>query len=116
MNKTLRHKQEFIEEMKQKLMSELAELENELKIGAHKEHGDLQANYPEYERKDEENAMEATDYAADVATTEAEESRLKEVRAALERIEQGEYGVTNESELIPENRLRANPAATDIVR
>lgn len=113
---TIQHTAEFIEEMKQRLLAEKAELEGDLKLGAHEVHGDLQANYPEYERKDEENAMEVADYVADVATTEAEESRLKEVRAALERIEKATYGFTKEGELILEDRLRANPAATDIIR
>lgn len=91
------------------------ELEAELSQISHKEEGKAEANYPDYERDEEANAMEVADFTAATATTEAAEARLKEVVRALEAIGQGNYGKTSEGELIPENRLRANPAATTLV-
>lgn len=114
MNQT--HSPEFINEMKTKLLKEKEQLDNELSQISHKKEGNFEANYPDYERDEEANAMEAADYEATNATTEAAEGRLKEVIKALETIDQNTYGITAEGELIPENRLRANPAATTIVR
>lgn len=106
----------FLDEMKQRLVAERAQLRQRLGHEAHQEHGNYQANMPDYGRNDEENAMEVADYTANAATTEAEESRLKEVEAALQRITQGTYGRTLDGQSIPEERLRANPAATTIVK
>ena len=109
------HTTEFIEEIQQKLKEEKQLLEKDLQRIAHKDHGDYQANYPEYGRNNDENASEMSDYASLNATTEAIEARLEEVIAAIQRIENGTYGVTEAGEVIPEDRLRANPAATTIV-
>ena len=109
------HSQEFISEMKEKLLHEQKELQQRLAGHARREHGDFQANHPDYGRSEEENADEVADYIATTATTEAEEERLKNIQAALTRIEAGSYGVTDDGQLIPEKRLRANPAATTIV-
>jgi len=109
------HSQAFINEMKEQLLSEEAVLTKTLSQHARKEHGDFQADHPEYGRSDEENADEVADYIATNATTEAEELRLKNIQVALRRIEAGTYGTTDDGQFIPEDRLRANPAATTIV-
>lgn len=114
MNQT--HNAEFIAEMKQKLEEEKKQLESELSQISHTQDGNVEGNYPDYERDEEANAMEAADYEAVSATTEATEGRLKEVLHALDTITRGAYGITAEGELIPENRLRANPAATTVVK
>lgn len=110
-----KHSKEFIDEMKGRLLQEKAMLEGELGIISDENKGDYQAKYPEYGRHEEENADEVADYQARAAATEAAESRLENVIAALKRIEEGTYGETDEGELIPEGRLRANPAATTIL-
>lgn len=109
------HSPEFIAAMKQQLLDEKAKLEKELGLEAHQDHGNYEANFPDYGRNDEENATEIADYAATAATVEATEARLKEVNEALSRIEAGTYGVTDDGQDIPEDRLRANPAATTLV-
>lgn len=109
------HTPEFIEEMKNSLLDEKERIEKELKTIAHKEHGDYTANSPEYERDEEVNASESADLAAREATTEAIEARLKDVNSALTHIEAGTYGKTADGQEIPEDRLRANPAATTLV-
>lgn len=109
------HSDEFIAQMRQRLEAERGQLRSRLGEHAHLDHGDFVATAPEYARDDEENAMEAADQVALQGITEAEESRLKEVEAALGRIEAGTWGITAKGELIPESRLLANPAATTIV-
>ncbi|MEX1112674.1 MAG: TraR/DksA family transcriptional regulator [Candidatus Andersenbacteria bacterium] len=109
------HSPEFIQEMKMALQEEEQDVRAKLERLARKEEGDYQADFPDYGRKDEENASEVADYQASYATTEALEARLEEVGAALKRIEAGTYGATGDGEEIPEDRLRANPAATTLV-
>lgn len=113
---TNHHSATFIAEMRQRLEDELGQLRSRLGQHAHKDHGDYIATAPEYARHEEENAMESADQVALEGITETEEARLKDVVAALNRIEAGTYGVTSEGELISEARLRANPAATTTVK
>lgn len=110
-----KHSTEFIEEMKQALLAEKTKLEQELGGSAHKQEGNYVADFPVYGQGEEDNATEIADYTAASAVTEAKESRLREVNAALTRIEEGKYGLTHNGEIIPEKRLRANPAATALV-
>jgi DnaK suppressor protein len=109
------HSETFITEMKRRLEAERDQLRSRLQGIAHSDHGNLVGTAPEYERDEEENAMEAADQVALEDITETEEARLKEVEGALSRIESGTYGVTREGELIPEQRLQANPAAITLV-
>jgi len=109
------HSPAFVEQMRQLLEQEKNQLENDLATKAHLEQGNEVANFPEYERDDEANANEISDYTATSAVVEAKEARLKEVRAALERIAAGKYGFTSEGDIIPEKRLQANPAATTTI-
>lgn len=109
------HSSEFIAEMKERLETERANILERLQKHSHKEHGDYTANPPEYERHEEVNAMESADQAALEGITEAEETRLREIERALDRIAQGTYGVTADGSTIPEARLRANPAATTTI-
>ncbi len=112
---TTGHIEEFIQEMKQKLEEEKTQLQKELDNLSHKDHEDYQANFPEYGRNEEENVTEVADFQARFATTETIEARLKDVEKAFQRIEEGTYGMTTDGERIPEERLRANPAATTLV-
>lgn len=100
------HSQEFIAEMEVLLRQEKAHLEADR--AAH-------ADFPDYGRNEEDNATEIADFSATSAAKEEQEARLGEVEAALARIKDGAYGVTKDGQFIPENRLRANPAATTLV-
>jgi DnaK suppressor protein len=99
------HNPAFIEEMKKWLEADKEHLQQEL---AHK-------GFPEYGRNDEDNATEIADYESTLAAQNVLQERLKNVLAALQRIEDGTYGVTASGALIPESRLKANPAATSKV-
>lgn len=105
------HSPQFMQEMKQRLLAEQVTLTQELSVLEKRG----QTRFPEYGRQDEDNAMEMADYESARATTKALEERLAQVRQALERIEQGTYGLTKDDQLIPEDRLRANPAATTLI-
>ncbi len=100
------HTQAFIEEMKGRLLEEKKALSGEL---------DESTNFPDYGRSEEENATEVADYQALAATSSAASERLVEIDAALERIGKQTYGVTEDGIIIPEDRLRANPAATTVI-
>lgn len=110
------HTHDFIEEMRQRLeeerMAVLAELSEESRVVD----GSYQANFPDYGRSEEENASEMEEYQTLVATTATSKQRLQEIDEALERIHSNTYGITEEGESIPEDRLRANPAATTVVK
>jgi len=112
---TNQHQPEFIEEMKKALQKEKKQLENKLNTIAHKQGDDYQANFPDYGRNDEDNATEIADYQATSSTEKTLEDRLHTVQDALKRIDNNTYGITETSDLIPENRLRANPAATTTI-
>lgn len=103
---TSMHTKEFIEEMKQRLLEEKQSLKGELKETE---------GFPDYGRSEEENATEVADFQARSATSTAASERLDEIDAALARIEDGAYGTSEDGALIPEERLRANPAATTII-
>jgi DnaK suppressor protein len=116
MTQNTTHPPAFITEMKQRLVAEKEQIQAELATVAKKHDGDFQAQRPDYGRSEEDNATEVADYLAFSSTTEALEERLEQVEAALQRIEDGTYGMTRDGELIPEQRLRANPAATTLVQ
>jgi len=102
-----KHSKEFIEEMKKALQSERQQLLDEIKQNQ---------DFPDYGRNDEDNATEMVDFENTSATKKALEERLKNVEEAEVRIEEGIYGVTTAGEKIPEDRLRANPAAATLVK
>lgn len=101
------HSPEFIQEMNLQLKAEKDRLEQELRT--------IGSKFPEYGRNEEDNATEIADYQATSATESTLEERLRNVTDALNRIKIGTYGITENGQIIPEQRLRANPAATTII-
>ncbi len=94
--------QEFIQEMKAKLLAEQEILKNDLAgLSQHSEVGDdLDENATELQM-DEVNQNQIERMTAD----------LVKVETALEKIEAGTYGVDNDGVEISEDRLRAIPWA-----
>lgn len=103
---TSMHTQEFVEEMKKRLIEENRSLASEVE--------ETEA-FPDYGRSEEENATEVADFQARSASNTAASERLEEIDAALKRVTDGTYGITEDGTLIPEDRLRANPAATTVI-
>ncbi|OGY30711.1 MAG: hypothetical protein A3C02_01240 [Candidatus Andersenbacteria bacterium RIFCSPHIGHO2_02_FULL_45_11] len=98
------HTQPFIDEMKARLQEELTALK-----------GEVIEETPDYGRSEEDNATELADYEALTAASSSASMRTEEVEAALARIAAGTYGSTEDGVEIPEDRLRANPAATTVI-
>lgn len=74
--------------------------------------GDWDAKYVNLGNEWDDNAQEVTEYATRVPLEHDLELRLQEVEMALARIDHGTYGVCEIcGEMIPAERLAANPAA-----
>ncbi len=111
------------EQLKKKLEEEAARLEAELRAFAKPDPrmpGDWDTSFPRPEATrppashsaQDEQADEREEYEVELAQEYALESRLAEVRRALQRMAEGTYGRCLAcGEEIPEERLSANPAA-----
>lgn len=112
----LNHTDQFIDEMKVALLRERKQLEAELGTIAHRHEGVFAADRPDYGRQDEDNATEIADLSALSAAASAASERLHDIDEALHRMEKGSYGLSEDGTLIPEERLRANPAARNVAK
>jgi RNA polymerase-binding transcription factor DksA len=95
-------KQDFIEEMKNKLIAQKEKLSEDLKgLSAHTEMGDdMEAN------SDEVGPDEVSQDV--IATMKAD---VEKIEAALQKIKNGTYGIDGDGKEISEDRLRALPWA-----
>lgn len=111
--------QEKIEHFKKKLETEREEVISNLRsVAVQVDENDphnWEAREPQQENQEAERnevAEEIEQYGANDIVTEELEDRLRNIDAALERIEKGTYGVDKfDGEPIEEKRLEANPAA-----
>lgn len=113
---------DILENLKKALDAEKARLEKSLAGIARRDKKDASnwdVNFPQMgEGQDasssmmEESADEVEEYETLLETEDALESRLRDVNRALDKMRDGAYGACeNCSQPIPEERLRANPAA-----
>ena len=112
------YSQEFIDNQKQRLSEDKSRLEKELAdVAVYKEEeGKYVPKFDEFNKGDvedtAESADEATNYEENISITRNLIVSLKEVKAALESIEDGTYGYCeNDNKHISEDRLKAYPAA-----
>ncbi len=112
--------QKFIEKMKEKLEKEKTYLEKDLRELASKDKivpGDYDAHFPDYGRREDENALEVQEYDDIRALEHRLELRLQEVNNALKQIKENKYGKCAVcGEEIGKGRLEANPAATTCIK
>ena len=104
-----------IEELRAALDGEKALLEEELAEHGRKVGGDwtgTAVGFEGNEPADEDAADKMEELGVNVALVEELEKRYKEIRAAIQRMDEGKYGLTEKGEPIDIKRLRANPAAT----
>ena len=104
-----------IEELKVALDGEKALLEEELVEHGRKVGGDWVGTAKGFEGNepaDEDEADKMEELGTNVALVEELEKRYKEIIAALKRMDDGTYGLTDGGEPIDVERLKANPAAT----
>lgn len=104
--------QAFVAEMRAKLEKERTELEAELKrLGS--THTGPDAAFVERGSDEDSNAQEVTEFQEDLSLEASLETTLGEIKAALQRMDDGVYGVCEEcGKPIDENRLKALPRAT----
>ena len=87
--------EQFLSEMKEKLLSEKKQLEEKLaRIGKKGggEGGKYSAVWEEYGDKEEDNASEVEEYSTSIGLGQTFEAELQEVLGALGRMEKGTYG------------------------
>ncbi len=113
------HKDEFVAEMKEVLLNEKDRLEDALKRIAKKtgkSSEEYDASFPNYGDDEDENAMEVAEYGSSLSLESELEKSLRDVNNALNRIEEGTYGIDKYTgEPISEGRLRARPTSTSSV-
>ncbi|QQS61757.1 MAG: hypothetical protein IPN70_02445 [Candidatus Moraniibacteriota bacterium] len=109
------HNQKFLDEMKVFLLEEKAKLENELSrfaIETDHQEGRFETQFNDLGRDQEDNAHEVEEYESNLALENTLEVHLQEIIEALERINAGNYGISQKSgKIIPEERLRIYPEA-----
>ncbi len=109
------HSPEFLQKIKDILISEKERLEKELaKFTTKNKHvsGDYDATFPDYGDKDDENAQEVAQYTANKPLEIALEKELRDVGKSLDRLEKGSYGVCKYCDQpIEEKRLLARPTS-----
>lgn len=110
---------EFLTKIKTTLLEEKNRLEKELSKFSKKNphlNEDYDSTFPEYGDKDDENAAEVADYAAEVPLEESFEKTLRDTNIALKRLEEGEYGICKYCKKpIEEKRLLARPTSSACV-
>ena len=112
--------EEQIEELRAALDAEAVDLEDQLAEHGKKVGGDWQGTPVGFEGEADSEPEDVADRFEELATNvplvEELESRLKDVRHALEKIKNGTYGICEKTKKqIPFDRLEANPAAKTIV-
>lgn len=103
---------ETIAKIKAELLEEREQINKDL--------GDIVSNseinkvkFPEYGSKMDENAQEIDEYTTNLATDRVLEGALRDIEGALERIEDGSYGVCKYCKKdIGRKRLLARPVAS----
>lgn len=106
-----------LEELKGMLLEEKNKLEGDLDKIAIKTDEGYKARVEDLGREEDDNAEEMEEKEANQGLINVLNDNLKEVDAALERMEEGTYGhCGNCNEEIPVERLRAYPAATSCVK
>ena len=109
---------EILAELKSKLLSEKERLENALSKFAKKTDvpGEYKTQMEEIGTDIDENATEVEGYVDNLAVEQDPEHELREVLAALDRMEKGVYGICEKTgQEIGIDRLRAYPAARTAV-
>lgn len=106
---------ETLQTIKENLLAEKKRLVEDLdKISKPDSHeaDNRGTQFPEYGDKPDENAQEISDFSTTVATQKVLEKSLDDINKALERIENGNYGICKYCHnAINEKRLIARPTA-----
>ena len=112
----------FIEEMKQRLLSDQTKIAKELGLVEAQnpnEASDLTVQFPDFdvEESDEaSSAAEVAEYELNLNVDQDLKTTFRDIQKALKRIQDGTYGVCKYCKKpIPEERLRARPTSGSCV-
>ena len=105
---------EFLETIKKKLFDDKARLEKELTKFTKKETAEgAESTFPNYGDTEEDNAHEVADYEANLSIGNDLEKSLRDVKSALKKIENNEYGICKYCHKpIEQKRLLARPTSS----
>ena len=110
---------DFIEEMKEILLKSKTELEEKLNAYARKspsETDEPDGTFPEYGDEEDDNVHEIEEFVVNQSLKAEFEKQLRDVDEALQRMEEGTYGICKYSgEKISEERLRIRPTSSSTV-
>ena len=110
---------ELLKKVKAMLVDEKARLEHDLaRLAAPSNPAAANSDsaFPDYGDKDDENAAEVADYAANLSIEQDLGNLLRDVNASLARLEKGEYGICKYCKKpIEEKRLLARPTSSACV-
>ena len=111
---------EFIKEIKSILVEEKVTLEKELARIAKRnpnDSEDFNAEFPDYGDEEDDNAREVADFTVNKTLEVTLEKKLRDVNAALERIENNTYGICKYTgQAIDKKRLLARPTSSSSVQ
>lgn len=107
---------DFLEKIKKMLQEEKIKLEEDLaKFTKKNPHvaGDFNSTFPDYGDKEDENAAEVAEYAANLSLEDNLEKALRDVIQSLDRVKKGAYGICKYCKKpISEKRLLARPTSS----
>ncbi len=107
---------EELEKIKMDLINRKAQILEDLK-DISEDGGERKVKFPEYGDKTDENAQEIGEYTTNLATDKVLESTLRDINAAIDRIEKGTYGICKYcGEHISKKRMMARPVASTCVK
>ena len=109
----------FLAEQKARLLEQKNRLESELGRFAKptENKGDFETQMEDLGRGEDESALEVEDYVDNLGVEATLEKELSDILLALGKLEDGTYGICEESgEEIDIERLKAYPAARTAVR
>lgn len=108
-----------IEEIKTSLLKRKKDIIEDLEYTTKKDqhdHDEHKTTFPDYGDKADENAQEISDYTTNIETERVLEDTLRDIDSALNRIEEGNYGVCKYcNEPIGKKRMIARPVASACV-
>lgn len=110
---------EFLEQIKDILTQEKAKLLRELKSFSTADpniEGEFNANFPNYGDEEDDNVQEIEQFTVNKPLEVILENKLRDVNAALERLEQGTYGICKYTGApISKQRLIARPTSSSTI-
>jgi DnaK suppressor protein len=116
MDKQITVSVETLAQIKAQLLADKARITAELAGISTTDSNETHAKFPELGDKIDESAQEIEGYTTNLATEKILEENLRDIEAALARIEAGTYGICKYcGQPIAEKRLEARPVASACV-